>query len=301
MKKNYTFLLAGMMSVGGYTVKADNYTDINEYYLINSGFDANFNYDKSYSGNVSGNIINEVYGWDKDMTSTYTVAGTFEYGANATFNSSKTIPATGYKGSEGGAIAFTTGWGQILNYSQQVSLMKGTYKIISSYYNLGTATAGNSNLGWVPNSGTTVKSAVNSFPVNDWIGDTITFTVNSATNGKIQIGFASSNVSSANNAKVIVDYVKVLFQGDVDKSNLVTLIASAEKTYGDGSGNTAAELLSIINSAKSINENEEADILAVLGAVKSLEDGIYNYNMNNASNDNPLDITSLIQIGRAHV
>ena len=92
MKKNYTFLLVGMMALGGYTVKADNYTDITEYYLINSGFDANFNYDKSYSGNVSGNIINEVYGWDKDMTSTYTVAGTFEYGANATFNSSKTIP-----------------------------------------------------------------------------------------------------------------------------------------------------------------------------------------------------------------
>ena len=37
--------------------------DISAYFLENHGFDTKFNYDARQTGNVSGDVINEVYGW----------------------------------------------------------------------------------------------------------------------------------------------------------------------------------------------------------------------------------------------
>ena len=53
--------------------------DISAYFLENHGFDTKFNYDARQTGNVSGDVINEVYGWTNETTATYTVAGTFAY------------------------------------------------------------------------------------------------------------------------------------------------------------------------------------------------------------------------------
>ena len=114
MKKAYSFFLAGAISAGGFCATAEESTDITDLLLTNAGFDLNLNYDATYSGNVAGDLINDVFGWEKDMSTTYTVAGTFGYGSNATFNSSSKIPASGYEESEGGALALTTGWGSTL-------------------------------------------------------------------------------------------------------------------------------------------------------------------------------------------
>ena len=58
--------------------------DISAYFLENHGFDTNFNYDARQTGNVSGDVINEVYGWTNETTATYTVAGTFAYNPEVT-------------------------------------------------------------------------------------------------------------------------------------------------------------------------------------------------------------------------
>ena len=105
--------------------------DISDYFLENHGFDTKFNYDARQTGNVSGDVINEVYGWTNETTATYTVAGTFAYNPEVTFNNSSALPASGYEGSEGGALGLTTGWGMQLVYSQSVTLPKGTYRLLS--------------------------------------------------------------------------------------------------------------------------------------------------------------------------
>lgn len=152
--------------------------DVSAYFLVNNGFDTNFNYGADLKGNISGDVINDVYGWTNETTATYTVAGTFAYNNNVTFNSSFQLPSSGYNGSEGGALGLTTGWGMQLVYSQNVTLPKGTYRLCAAYYNAGSATAGNSLLAWIPNSGTQKSSGVKSFPRETWKADTLTFTLN---------------------------------------------------------------------------------------------------------------------------
>lgn len=151
--------------------------DISAYFLENHGFDTKFNYDARQTGNVSGDVINEVYGWTNETTATYTVAGTFAYNPEVTFNNSSALPASGYEGSEGGALGLTTGWGMQLVYSQSVTLPKGTYRLSSAYYNVGTSGAGNSLLAWLPDNGTATVSDVKNFPVKSWKTDELIFTL----------------------------------------------------------------------------------------------------------------------------
>lgn len=268
-------------------------TDVTSRHLTNAGFDENFNYNVNTSGNVAGDVINSVSGWTKEMTATYTVAGTFAYGSKATFNGSSAIPDAGYKNSAGGALGLTTGWGSQLKYVQTVSLKSGKYSLASAYYNAGTATAGSSLLGWLPTGGKSEISDVNSFPVGSWRTDTLHFTVLEDTQGKIQIGFASiGGVGSANNAKILVDYVHLIYYG-IDKSGLNAAIVQAEALY-DAANVNAELLLAVIDEAKAILENEEANMLEITTITEKLTDALFEYQLKNASKEKPLDLTYLI-------
>ena len=139
-------------------------TDISSFFLNNNGFDSGITYGAERTGNISGDVINNVEGWTNETEATYTVAGIFAYNPNLTFNSSYKLPAEGYDGSTGGALGLTTGWGMQLVYTQTVTLPKGTYHLTSAYYNAWNATAGKSLLAWLPETGTSVSSRKASFP-----------------------------------------------------------------------------------------------------------------------------------------
>ncbi len=280
------FLMAYMQSMAQ--------ADISGYYLNNHGFDKAFNYGTDRSGNIAGDVVNNVEGWDNETTATYTVAGTFAYNPNLTFNNSSALPASGHEASAGGALGLTTGWGMQLLYSQTVTLPKGTYRLKSAYYNVGTATAGTSLLAWIPGSGTTVKSTVNSFPVQTWKTDEITFTLTAKTTGKIQIGLATSgSAGSGNQAKLLVDYVKLLCD-NMDNSQLTSLINTATNLYGDGSGAYAAELHAALTEAQRVKGLEQPDIIALIEATQALDTAIDTYKYKNASPEDPLNMTRLI-------
>ncbi len=293
MKKTTYFLFSCLFAFS-WQIQAQTHSDVTDFYLTNAGFDKNFNYSKTKSGNVAGDIINDVFGWNNDNSGTYTVAGTFAYGSGATFNSSSAIPNTGYNDSEGGALALSTGWGTILNYSQPVTLIKGEYTLVSVYYNVGTATTGSSLLGWIPESGKSALSEVSSYPVGAWTTDTIHFTISEKTKGKIQIGLKTTAATgSGSHAKVLVDYVKLIYSG-VDKTELNTQIGTANTLYGNGSGLEASALLTATNVAKAVANNTNATILEVLNATSDLEDAIFAYQLLNASESTPLDLTRYI-------
>lgn len=268
----------------------DAQTDISSSYLKNHGFDEQPNYTASLTGNISGDVINDVYGWDNNTTSTYTVAGTFAYNANLSFNDGNKLPSTGYEGSTGGALGLATGWEQELIYSQTITLPKGTYKIAAAYYNASAYTVGKSLLAWIPGSGTAIQSAVSSFPVNVWKTDTLTFTLTATTKGKIQVGYKANNLTSKNQARVLVDYVKLLCIA-MDKSQLQSAINTAQKLYGDGTGHYAEELLKVLNQAIAINEQEQPDVEEQIKVTDALKQAIETYRMNNASEDAPYNLT----------
>ncbi len=289
MKKRYLLLVVCVFPFALYGQVA---TDVTELYLANPGFDSNFNYGTTTSGNVKGDVINVVSGWNKDTNATYTVAGTFAYGSGATFNGSSAIPVSGYKGSAGGALALSTGWGSSLNYSQTVTLPGGRYALVSAYYNAGSVKAGFSMVGWIPDGGgQAAVSTVNAFPLNTWVVDTIPFVVPEKTGGKIQAGFTSvSGVGSGSSAKVLIDFVKIIYYG-VDKTELNTLIAQADVLYGVGAGLEADALLAATNYAKGVAGDGEAGMSGILDATSRLKNAILTYQLTNASGADPLDMT----------
>lgn len=269
-------------------------TDISDFFLVNSGFDLNCNYGTSVQGNISGDVINEVYGWQNETTANYTVAGTFAYNPNVSFNNSSPLPAAGFNNSTGGCLGLTTGWGMKLLYSQKVTLPKGVYRIRATYFNVGTATTGQSALQWAPEKKVKTSSKVKNFPVNQWLEDELTFTVATETPGAINVGFTSNaSVGSNDNAKILVDYVK-LYCDELDKSSLGTLITEAKSLYGDGTGNGATEFSALIESAQRIFDDANASVTDILSSYISLKREIEIYRINNASPDNPIDMTSAI-------
>lgn len=198
--------------------------DVTELYLQNAGFDDSEHFD--YRANQTGNVAQEilpVYGWNKEISVDYTITGVYEYGTKKTFNTSGTVPTAGYQGSKGGCLALSTGWDQSLKFYQKITLPAGSYKIQAPFFNGSNSTNGYSLLGWIPIQGNAHLSTLQSFPMN-WSLDEVSFTLSSSQEGKIQIGFMGVANGSANSAKVVVDYVKIIMVGDNSAliSNLTT-------------------------------------------------------------------------------
>ena len=268
-------------------------TDITKYYLTNYRFDENFNYPASSSKAVAQEIL-QIEGWTQGFSMNYTITGVYEFGFKGTFNKG-TVPAQGYDNEAGGGLALSTGWGEIMVYSQSVTLPAGTYTIKAPSYNGFTVAAGTSKLAWIPSSGTSVTSKVTSYPTKQWTLDQITFTLTKTTTGKIQIGYqAVAGVNSDNAANLVIDYVQLLATTMDAKSVLNTTLTSANKYYGDGTGNEAAALKSAIDAAQSVYDNEEADIATVLDINMTLNAAIDAYRKENVSEENPLDKTEYI-------
>lgn len=265
--------------------------DVSSAYLQNNGFDANFNYGTSASGNVAQEI-DDISGWTKDISVNYTIAATFAYGTGATFNNSSSLPASGYKGSTGGALALSTGWGSTLKYYQTITLPAGSYGLAAAYYNAGSVTSGSSLLGWIPASGTSTLSSVSSFTRTTWVADTIKFEITSATTGNLQIGLSSiSGSGSGSTAKILVDYVKLLRY--FDKDDLDSTLTVANSVYSS-TGTNASTLYAAIVAGQNVSNKSTSTTADYSSATYNLQTALFQYRLDNASQNNPLDFTSYI-------
>ncbi len=277
-----------------FTVPSAAQSDVTKYFLNNYGFDSDFDYPASSTAKVAQEI-KEIDGWTANLSADYTVTGVYEFGFKGTFNSA-TVPATGYDGEGGGALALSTGWEQTFCYYQTVTLPAGTYTINVPTYNGKNATGGVSQLAWIPNSGTTVSSSLATYKAKDWQIDQITFTLARQTTGKLQIGYKAAAGGSANSACLLIDYVQIMGQDmTVSKIKLLSTLRSANSLYGDGEGKGAEALKAVIDAAQAVCDNADATMPEVLEAVYSLNEAMENYRLDNASDENPLDRTSLIQ------
>lgn len=294
MKNKRLHLFAAALCLMGATLVSQNagaQTDVTENYLLNPGFDSEFNYDASATGNVAQEIL-EVKGWTKDISIDYTITGVYQLGTAKTFNGAS-IPATGADGStEGGVLALSTGWDQSLKFYQEMPLPAGKYGIATAFYNGCSSTAGSSLVGWIPASGTASMSTLSTFPAYQWVCDTVFFNITeTSAEGKIQIGLLAGAGSSANSAKVSLDYVKLLYYG-LDKSMLTEMLTEANTLYGDGTGVESAALKSAIDAAQAVVDNVQATSTEIVTAMENIEDAMWNYQLSNASTESPLDFTS---------
>lgn len=288
MKK---FILTNIMLLVGILVHAQ--TDVSKYYLTNYDFNQYFDYTASLSTAVAQELL-DVKGWTSELTANYTIVGTYEYGFSGTFNGAS-VPAAGYDGNTGGGLAISTGWEQTFAFYQTVTLPAGTYTLNVPTYNGGSATPAESQVAWVPASGTSVKSTVTSYSVGKWTLDKITFTLTKTTTGQIRFGMKATEGGSANSAKLVVDYVQLVGEDmAVDKTELLATIATANSLYADGSGVGAQELLAAITAAQAVADAADAGVVDVLEANLALRNAVSVYRENNVSEDNPLDKTEYI-------
>lgn len=292
-------ILAFAASIGAYAQEAgeEQPADITKYYLTNYGFDTDFDYTADRQATVTQEI-KEIKGWTPDLSANYTITGVYEFGFPGTWNKGN-VPAKGYDGEAGGALALSTGWGQTFCYYQTITLPKGTYTVTVPTYNSKTVTGGTSKLAWIPNTGTTgVASTVKSYKSKQWTVDQITFTLTTSTTGKLQIGYQAASGSSDNSANLLIDYVKLTATGlTVNKTKLRSNINTANRLYtrDNGEGKGAESLKALAEAAEAVRDNAEATMPEVLEANYNLEQAITTYNWENASETYPVDQTSYIQ------
>ena len=266
-------------------------TDVTADYLKNYSFDSGFHHKAGTTTEVKQEI-KTITGWTAGFTVDYTITGIYEYGFAGTFNGGE-VPAQGYEGRVGGALALSTGWGVEMTYSQNVTLPAGTYTINAPTYNAKSATKGKSLLAWIPQSGDAVVSALNGYPSKTWTLDQITFTLTEETQGKIQIGYkAAENTGSGSSANLLIDYVQILVKSmDESKLELGKTLATANTLYGDGSGRGASDLKAAIDRAQTAYDGSDTPLAEVLAVDEALKAAIETYAWLNASPNAPVDCT----------
>lgn len=157
----------------------------------------------------------------------------------------------------------------------------GKYSIEYTAKNTGPNASNLSRVGWVPSSGTSVISTRTSFPLNEWITETITFTIYAETSGVVQVGIASTNVGSSGVGRIFFDNVKILVH-DVDKSNLGQLITDATVMAAApqpvGASTVYNDLDAAISAAQAVYDDAGATAAQVLTQEGLLQTAMANVN-----------------------
>ena len=109
--------------------------------------------------------------------------------------------------------------------------------------------------------------------------------------GKITIGFEA--VDASGNYICVDDFHLALIDQNLT-SELNTAISDAQTLYGDGSGNQSAQLLAAIEAAQTVANNGTPTGDEQAQAIIALQDATDTYLRANATEENPLDLTSLI-------
>lgn len=290
MKKKYIFLFSAALLAS----VAQAQTDISKYYLNNYGFDSDFNYTASSKATVEKEI-NDIKGWTPNLSADYTITGVYEFGFQGKYNGA-TVPDKGYDGESGGGLALSTGWEQTFCYTQTITLPKGTYTIKVPTYNGKSASAGISQLAWIPNSGTKVASTLKKYPSKKWTVDEITFTLTKQTEGKIQIGYKAGANGSASSANLLIDYVQIIGKDMVVNRALIRTAINKAKKYYHEDGIGADKLKQAMDNAQAVyDKGSAATAPEILEAAYQVNQALEAYRSANVSEDDPIDYTSYIK------
>ena len=265
--------------------------------LANWGFDSNCLYKATTPASNLGSAnagtnIKTIEGWARDIYGDNSAAASYEYGYAGQLNG-QVIPAAAYEGSAG-ALGISAAWSATVTYKQDVTLPSGKYTLVYAAYNVGPVAADNSKTGWVPTSGTSVLSNRTSFPVGQWVSDTLTFTLAAETAGAIQVGITSPNAGSGGVGRIYFDHVKVFYTSVVIKDALQAAIAKAKIALGDSTRTGSTAFMAAIDTAQAVVDNEAAKQPEVNEATSTLIEKTEQFYMSAVTSDKPMDVTSWV-------
>ena len=264
-------------------------------YLKNADFESQPTFTDN-SGETEAELSGRAYlieGWTKESNDDWFRAATSNYGLE--FESipdalnSVNPPANDINGeAEGAVLMMSAAWGNTAQMSQSVSLPAGTYELSYDVLNQNAGRSIETNLfGFIPEEGTPVYGTTTTFS-NTWTTETVKFTLNDATQGKISIGIKALSKGSGDNGKLAIDNIKLYFtaaklsdleaairtaqeataDGSAGESYMKTAIAQAQEIYEKGDKATASEILTVIdalNQAVSLYEDATLSDLRIDG------------------------------------
>ncbi len=157
--------------------------------------------------------MQEVDGWDIAVElGNARAAGQYAWGSDCFLgNESYTAPAAGYDGStEGGGFGVVSVWTAQTQYTQDVTLPAGDYELEFPIYNAGGTVAFTKNLiGFITAKGEEHLLTATTYPEGEWTLETISFTLDEDTEGKLSIGYTADNKGSASMPHLFIDYIKL--------------------------------------------------------------------------------------------
>lgn len=224
--------------------------DVTEIFLTNAGFESCTETTTNAAAGEKAAPLDIAGSWTQVSSAAWSSSAVVAYGGSGQVNGAS-APATDNAGNGGKTLGVSVGWGGTVTYqSEEITLPAGVYTLkVYAYNNLSGVTQFKSRFGFIPNEGSSTMSTKTSFTYATWETDEVTFTLNAATKGKIQIGGTAISGGSGSNAKVFFDNITVNYKsflaGAKEAYDNAVLAAEEAKTNNP---NVTGEELTALNS-----------------------------------------------------
>ncbi len=186
--------------------------------------------------------------WTQVSSAAWSSSAVVEYGGAGQVNG-VSAPATDNLGNGGYTLGVSVGWGGAVTYkSASATFPAGVYTLkVNAYNALGGVTQFKSLFGFVPAEGSATLSTKTAFAYATWETDQVTFTLNDATEGFIQVGGQAISGGSGSNAKVFFDNITIEFKSFLAgaKEEYDEAVAAAEQAKTDSPNVTGEELTAL--------------------------------------------------------
>ncbi len=254
--------------------------------IQNPSFDVNPTYGTDATDNLAtaadAHPVN-IDGWTQTASAAWSASASYAFGTAAQLNGAS-VPAAPAEGSEStGALGVTVGWGGTILYAQTIDMPAGNYKLSYKAYNAGTATQFQSKVGIIAGDNSYL-SAKNSFALNTWEEDVITFTLaEDAAGATLQVGGTAISGGSNSNGKIFFDDITIeqITDADMIRTELENALAEAQKTIdakagvGEGLFMIPTEdydtFVAAVAEAQAVADNAEASAEELKAAKEALD------------------------------
>lgn len=252
-------------------------------YLKNADFDSQPTFTDN-SGETEAELSGRAYlieGWTKESNDDWFRAATSNYGLEFESIPDALIilnpPANDINGeAEGAVLMMSAAWGNTAQMSQSVSLPAGTYELSYDVLNQNAGRSIETNLfGFIPEEGTPVYGTTTTFS-NTWTTETVKFTLNDATQGKISIGIKALGKGSGDNGKLAIDNIKLYFTA-AKLSDLEAAIRTAQEATADGSAGESYMKTAIAQAQEIYEKGDKATASEILTAIDALNQAVSLY------------------------
>lgn len=259
--------------------------DVTGMFLTNAGFEDCTETTNNAAAGASAAPLDIKGNWSQASSAAWSSSAVVTYGGAGQVNGAS-APSADNAGNSGKALGVSVGWGGTVTYqSAAITLPAGVYTLkVNGYNNLSGVTQFASKFGFVPTDGDATLSTKTSFSYATWETDQVTFTLNDATEGKIQVGGQAISGGSGSNAKVFFDNITITYKSFLAgaKEEWDEAVAAAEQAKTANPAVTGEELTALNAELAKAEPTTVADYNSATAALETatstLVDAAASYN-----------------------